>query len=157
MNAIRMLGRRITLLRAYLNSLPPSYLSDPALPLNPSTTAEHPLPINHTILRSISATLSRINILSPPDTAAFTLESQQESSDVQLIALLSSITNSVSTAKEFGKKSQIVYHARQQGRTSTPKMSFNQGIMNPQEDPMLEAIGGGFHGFQTPGERWWTA
>jgi COP9 signalosome complex subunit 6 len=111
-----MLSRRISLLRTYLASLPPSYLSDPSLPPTATPTDKNPLPINHSILRSISATLSRINILAPPDTPAFTLESQQESSDVQLIALLSAITNSASTAKEYGRKSYIVDHGRSSGK-----------------------------------------
>jgi len=116
MNAIRMLSRRIQLLRTYLNTLPPSYLSDPSLPLAPAVDAQNQLPLNHSILRSISATLSRINILAPPDADAFTLESQQEASDVQLVNLLSSITNSVSAAKELGRKSHIVEHAKSQGK-----------------------------------------
>lgn len=116
MNAIRMLGRRIALLRAYLNSLPPSYLSDASLPINPTLDEQHSLPLNHPILRSISAMLARINILAPPDAAAFTLESQQEASDVQLVNLLASITNSVSAAKEFGRKSSIVEHGKNQGK-----------------------------------------
>jgi COP9 signalosome complex subunit 6 len=117
MNAIRMLSRRIQLLRTYLDTLPRSYLSDPSLSLNPPTDAQqHQLPLNHSILRSISATLARINILAPPDSEAFTLESQQEASDVQLVNLLSSITNSVSAAKEFGRKSHIVEHAKNQGK-----------------------------------------
>ncbi|KAF2027608.1 hypothetical protein EK21DRAFT_30454, partial [Setomelanomma holmii] len=116
MNAIRMLSRRIQLLRTYLVSLPPSYLSDPSLPLNPAPDPQHPLPLNHSILRSISATLARINILTPPDAEAFTLESQQEASDVQLVNLLSSITNSVSAAKELGRKSYIVEHGKNQNK-----------------------------------------
>lgn len=111
-----MLSRRIALLRAYLNSLPPSYLSDASLPINPTPDEQHPLPLNHSILRSISAMLARINILAPPDSATFSLESQQEASDVQLVNLLSSITNSVSAAKEFGRKSSIVEHAKNQGK-----------------------------------------
>jgi COP9 signalosome complex subunit 6 len=111
-----MLSRRISLLRAYLSSLPPSYLSDASLPFDTPSSPDQSLPLNHSILRSISAMLSRINILAPPDSEAFTLESQQEASDVQLIALLSSITNSVSTAKELGRKSHLVEHAKQQGR-----------------------------------------
>jgi COP9 signalosome complex subunit 6 len=111
-----MLSRRIQLLRTYLDTLPPSYLSDPSLPLNPTTDAQHSLPLNHSILRSISATLARINILAPPDSDAFTLESQQEASDVQLVNLLSSITNSVSAAKELGRKSYIVEHGKNQGK-----------------------------------------
>ncbi|KAJ4298310.1 hypothetical protein N0V90_006210 [Kalmusia sp. IMI 367209] len=116
MNAIRMLSRRISLLRTYLASLTPSYLSDPSLPIDPSPTDGHPLPLNHSILRSVSAMLARINILAPPDVGAFILESQQEASDVQLVQLLSSITNSVSAAKDLGKKSQIVENGKSQSR-----------------------------------------
>lgn len=116
MNAIRMLSRRILLLRAYLDALPPSYLSDSSLPPSNSADTQHPLPLDHSILRSISAMLARINVLAPPDAAAFNLESQQEASDVQLINLLSSITNSVSAAKDLGKKSAIVEHSKNQGK-----------------------------------------
>lgn len=125
-----MLSRRIQLLRTYLNSLPPSYLSDPSLPVNPSLDASTQLPLNHSILRSISATLARINILAPPDSEAFTLESQQEASDVQLINLLSSITNSVSAAKELGRKSNIVEHGKHQGKN---RMGMGMGLMGGYE------------------------
>lgn len=117
MNAIRMLSRRISLLRVYLDTLPPSYLSDPSLPVNPASDAQHPLPLNHSILRSVSAVLARTNILAPPDSDAFNLESQQEASDVQLVNLLSSITNSVSAAKDLGRKSSIVEHGKNQGKS----------------------------------------
>ncbi|KAF2125993.1 hypothetical protein P153DRAFT_346762 [Dothidotthia symphoricarpi CBS 119687] len=126
-NAIRMLSRRISLLRAYLSSLPPSYLSDPTLPLSPSPDATHPLPLNHSILRSVSATLARLNILAPPDSVAFTLESQQEASDVQLVNLLSSITNSVSAARDLGRKSSIVEYAKQQNRIRTQPIGMSGG------------------------------
>ncbi|KAF2678194.1 hypothetical protein K458DRAFT_377246 [Lentithecium fluviatile CBS 122367] len=122
MNAIRMLSRRISLIRAYLASLPPSYLTDSSLPLNPVPSADHPLPLNHSILRSISAMLSRINILAPPDAESFTLESRHEASDVQLVQLLSSITNSVSAAKDLGRKSQVVENSKSQGRRNMGPM-----------------------------------
>jgi COP9 signalosome complex subunit 6 len=151
MNAIRMLSRRIRLLRTYLDTLPPSYLSNASLPVNPTTDAQHQLPLNHSILRSISATLARINILAPPDSDAFTLESQQEASDVQLVHLLSSITNSVSAAKEFGRKSHIVEHAKNQSRSR-----MNMGMMGsygndgPGGNFFNTVMGGGGGG----GERW---
>jgi COP9 signalosome complex subunit 6 len=104
------------LLRAYLNSLPASYLSDPSLSVNATPDEQHPLPLDHSILRSVSAMLARLNILGPPDSAAFTLESQQEASDVQLVNLLSSITNSVSLARDLGRKSSIVEHGKTQGK-----------------------------------------
>ena len=132
-NAIRMLSRRISLLRTYLASIPPSYLSDPSLSMSPATDSTHPLPLNHSILRSISAMLARINILAPPDAEAFTLESQQEASDVQLVQLLSSITNSLSAAKDLGKKSQIVENGKAQSRRGMGGMG---ALMN-------ESYGGG--------------
>jgi COP9 signalosome complex subunit 6 len=128
MNAIRMLSRRIALLRAYLDTLPPSYLSDASLPVNSAPDAQQTLPLNHSILRSVSAMLARINILAPPDLAAFTLESQQEASDVQLVNLLSSITNSVSVAKDLGRKSSIVEHAKSQGKNRMGVMGGYGGV-----------------------------
>lgn len=142
MNAIRMLSRRIQLLRTYLDTLPPSYLSDPSLPVSPAADAQSQLPLNHSILRSISATLARINILAPPDSEAFTLESQQEASDVQLVNLLSSITNSVSAAKEFGRKSHIVEQAK---NTSRSRMNMMGGYGNdgPGGNFFNTVMGGG--------------
>ncbi|KAF2270144.1 hypothetical protein CC78DRAFT_452155 [Lojkania enalia] len=153
-NAIRMLSRRIYLLRAYLASLPPSYLSDPSLPLSPSPDTSHPLPLNHPILRSISAMLSRINILAPPGATAFTLESHQESSDVQLITLLSSITNSVSAAKDFGRKSYIVENAKHQGRKGGIGMLMGDSAYGASG--IVEGVmgGGGNGGRGFANERW---
>jgi COP9 signalosome complex subunit 6 len=124
-----MLGRRISLLRTYLDTLPPSYLTDPTIPVKPSPTADQSLLPNHSILRSISATLARINILSPPDTTAFTLESQQEASDVQLIALLSAMTNSIAAAKTFGATSYAVETLKSGGH-KPPFPSRHPGSIN---------------------------
>lgn len=116
-NAIKMLSRRISLLRAYLASLPPTYLSDPSLPLaNPPATGPSTLPLNHPILRSISALLARLPILAPSDAPAFARESLEEQSDVQLVALLASITGSVQAAKEAGRKHAVVDNTRYQGK-----------------------------------------
>ena len=151
MNAIRMLSRRIALLRAYLDALPSSYLSDPSLPLSAASDAQHPLPLDHTILRSISATLARLNILAPPDSTAFTLESQQEASDVQLVNLLASITNSVSSAKELGRKSQIVENAKNQGKSRMGNMMG--GYSGPPEGNFFD-VGGAGGAMRVGSERW---
>ncbi|KAL1655741.1 hypothetical protein SLS61_001765 [Didymella pomorum] len=151
MNAVRMLGRRVALLRAYLGALPPSYLSDPSIPQTAAADAQGPLPLDHTILRSISATLARLNILAPPDSEAFTLESQQEASDVQLVNLLASITNSVSSAKELGRKSHIVENAKSQGKSRMGNMMGGYG--GPPEGNFFD-MGGGAGGMRAGGERW---
>ncbi|KAF2448208.1 hypothetical protein P171DRAFT_380766 [Karstenula rhodostoma CBS 690.94] len=153
-NAIRMLGRRISLLRTYLASLPPSYLSDPSLTLDPTPSNDHPLPLNHSILRSVSAMLARINILAPPDVEAFTLESQQEASDVQLVQLLSSITNSVSAARDLGKKSQIVESGKSQSRRGAGGMGSIMGGGYEGGGQYFDTIMGGGTSRQFSADRW---
>lgn len=149
-NAIRMLSRRISLLRTYLASLPPSYLSDPSIPVNCGPDNEHPLPLNHSILRSVSAMLARINILAPPDVQAFTLESQQEASDVQLVQLLSSITTSVSVAKDLGKKSQIVETGKSQLRRGAGGMGGMGGNFDAGGGQYFDTV----MGLGGPSQRW---
>ncbi|KAF9737733.1 hypothetical protein PMIN06_002353 [Paraphaeosphaeria minitans] len=154
MNAIRMLSRRISLLRTYLASLPPSYISDPALSRDPPPSNDHPLPLNHSILRSVSAMLARINILAPPDVEAFTLESQQEASDVQLVQLLSSITNSVSAARDLGKKSQIVETGKSQSRRGVGGMSSMMGGGYEGGGQYFDTIMGGGASRQFRADQW---
>ncbi|TIA31122.1 hypothetical protein D6C83_07098 [Aureobasidium pullulans] len=62
-NAIKMLHQRINLIRAYLAELPPSYLTDASLTVGVSDP-----PLNHQLLRSISAMLARLPLLAPPTT-----------------------------------------------------------------------------------------
>ena len=95
-----MLQTRLNLLAAYLKSLPQSYLTDPSIPLDPANAAN----LNQPILRSISALLARLPLLTPPDTVSFQRESNQAASDVELITLLSSLTRSVQDARELGRK-----------------------------------------------------
>lgn len=153
-NAIRMLSRRISLLRTYLASLPPSYLSDSSLPLDPTPSSDHPLPLDHSILRSVSAMLARINILAPPDVEAFTLESHQEASDVQLVQLLSSITNSVSAARDLGKKSQIVENGKSQSRRGQGSMGSIMGGAYEGGGQYFDTIMGGGASRPFGAERW---
>ncbi|KAF1983057.1 hypothetical protein K402DRAFT_407181 [Aulographum hederae CBS 113979] len=119
-NALKMLHQRIALLHTYLKTLPPSYLTDPDL--SPTATADQPL--NHQVLRSISALLSRLPLLVPSDKTAFERELMEEKADVELIGLLSSITNSVQEAKELGRKHAIVESSKMSERR---KMSAHGG------------------------------
>ncbi|THY32362.1 hypothetical protein D6D00_01626 [Aureobasidium pullulans] len=121
-NAIKMLHQRINLIRAYLAELPPSYLTDASLPVGVSDP-----PLNHQLLRSISAMLARLPLLAPPTTqssasttipatgipqSSIATASNQEQSDVHLVSLLASITRSVAQAKEMGSKYSIVQKAK---------------------------------------------
>jgi len=112
-NAIKMLQSRLNLISSYLQSLPPSYLTDKSIPLDPSNKS-----LNQPILRSISALLARLPLLTPPDKDAFNRESLQTKSDVELITLLSSLTRTVNDAKELGRKLTVVENGKLASRRS---------------------------------------
>ncbi|CAF9916237.1 MAG: hypothetical protein ALECFALPRED_010571 [Alectoria fallacina] len=112
-NAVKMLHTRIQLLKAYLTSLPPSYLtaatdsppSDPTTPPADTPISE----LNHPLLRSILALLSRLPLLLPPEHhSTFRQETLAEKSDVELVSLLGSLGKSVKEAREMGRKFGIV-------------------------------------------------
>lgn len=112
-----MLHQRINLIKAYLTSLPPSYLSDSNISIASTPPADPSQPqINHSILRSIQALLTRLPLLVPADRQAFALESSQQKSDVALVELLGSMTQTLQDAREMGKKFYVVDSARMQGR-----------------------------------------
>lgn len=106
-NAIKMLQSRINLIAVYLQSLPPSYVSDNILEAAEKNDKKYS-PVNHSILRSIQALLTRLSLLIPADSAAFEHELLSEQNDVNLVSMLSTITNSIKDVREAGRKSAIV-------------------------------------------------
>ncbi|KAL9595346.1 MAG: hypothetical protein Q9219_006500 [cf. Caloplaca sp. 3 TL-2023] len=134
-NAVKMLHSRIQLLKAYLTSLPPSYLSsdNPSSPStitngtsktpnepSPPSSAPHQQPSpqqpNHSILRSIQALLNRLPLLVPADGAAFHQDSLAVKSDVSLVALLGDLTRGTKDLRELGRKFGTVDNARKRMR-----------------------------------------
>ncbi|KAI2469353.1 hypothetical protein F4781DRAFT_394490 [Annulohypoxylon bovei var. microspora] len=104
-NAIKMLQSRVNLLITYLERLPPSYLS-PNNAINLSE-AQYTTP-SHTILRSIQALVSRMSLLVPSDTQAYEQEMLSEANDVHLMELLDDVMESITEARDAGKKYGIV-------------------------------------------------
>jgi COP9 signalosome complex subunit 6 len=107
LNAIKMLHSRINLITAYLENLPPSYVAGNSA----SANKEH-VPVNHSIIRSIQALLNRLALLIPSDKVAFNQELLAEQNDVNLVALLSRITESIKEGRELGRKFAVVDNAR---------------------------------------------
>lgn len=120
-NAIKMLHQRINLIQTYLEQLPPSHLNDASL----SPTSDPSLQLNQPLLRNISSLLSRLPLLTPASSttpaahsdipapiSSLAAASAQETSDVQLVALLSALTRSISEAKDMGTKFSVVSKAR---------------------------------------------
>lgn len=112
-----MLHARIQLLKSYLTNLPPSYMSYPPQS-DPNATSESPVhtEINHPILRSIQALLSRLPLLLPDNKKAFRQERLAEKTDVQLINLLGTIGKSLKETREMGRKFSIVDQYRQSAK-----------------------------------------
>lgn len=102
-DAIKMLHARLNLIKQYLSTLPPSYLSDPTLPPAPG--------VNHVLLRQISSLLSRLPLLSPP--------SLSSTSDVELVTLLSTLTSTLAATRELNTKSTVVTRARTDKRMAS--------------------------------------
>jgi COP9 signalosome complex subunit 6 len=106
-NAIKMLHTRINLIATYLQNLPPSYISS-NVPEGVEPEEKKYTPVNHSILRSIQALLSRLSLLIPANSAAFEHELMSEQNDVSLVSLLSTITQSIKDVKETGRKFAVV-------------------------------------------------
>lgn len=128
LNSVRMLQSRLSLLSTYLNSLPPTNLSDPE-----SETALDPANLPH--IRNIKALITRLSLLTPhSDTAAPTLSTtsvpvtpvpaqsqidplthaqQAQTNDVNLSSLLALLGQDVQGLSELGRKFAMVEAAKQ--------------------------------------------
>ena len=120
-NAIKMLHARINLIAVYLQNLPPSYVSD-SVPEGVQEDAKKYMPVNHAVLRSIQALLSRLSLIIPADNAAFQQELMSEQNDVSLVSLLATMTQSIKDARDMGKK----YHVVDAGKNT--KNSLNRSL-----------------------------
>ncbi|KAK1071440.1 hypothetical protein LTR12_013034 [Friedmanniomyces endolithicus] len=138
-NAIRMLNDRINLIRSYLTTLPPSYLTDAT-----STTPPPRDATNHTLLRNVNSLLSRVPLLAPqspavalsnghevasatpssaapaslPPSSGIHAAGAKERQDVHLTALLAVLSRSVAEAQAMGSKFHIV--SREKDNKSRP-------------------------------------
>lgn len=106
-NAVKMLHSRINLIALYLQNLPPSYISNTVAEGVESNDKKY-TPVNHSVLRSIQALLSRLSLLIPADATAFEQELMSEKNDVNLVSLLGTITESIQDIRETGRKFSIV-------------------------------------------------
>lgn len=157
-NAIKMLHARINLLKSYLISLPPSYLtSSQNTPPTTSTDSTQPEAINHGLLRSISALLSRLPLLVPATSdalASYNSEMLSEKADVELVSLLATMGRSVKDAREMGRKFGIVNEAavRSKKAGNFGNGPFGgMGLAEPEDDG--SGFGGGRAGDLFSGKR----
>jgi COP9 signalosome complex subunit 6 len=118
-NAIKMLHSRIHLISTYMENLPPEFQQGQISATEASRTAEtdpQATTPSHTILRSIQALVSRLELIVPSDTEAFQQEMLREENDVNLVALLNEVMQSVQDARDVGKKYSVVESAKTHNR-----------------------------------------
>lgn len=113
-NAIKMLHSRISLLTAYLERLPPSFVDGGKTDAETMET-DNTTP-SLTVLRQIQALVSRLDLVIPSNEAAFENEMLHEANDVHLVELLNGIMQSVTQARDVGKKFSVVEAAKPANR-----------------------------------------
>lgn len=101
LNSVKMLQTRISLLRQFIQSLPPSYLSDQT-----SSVAPDPSHLPH--LRNIQALLTRLALLTPVESSSarqsLSAATQAQSNDVALASVLSLLGQDIQSLSELGRK-----------------------------------------------------
>ncbi|KAG5950875.1 hypothetical protein E4U53_004254 [Claviceps sorghi] len=117
-NALKMLHSRIRLLTTYLERLPPSLVTgQTGSPTSQDAEATQTTP-SHRILRQIRALVNRLNLVVPANKKDFEAEMEREANNVNLTNLLNSIMQSMSGARQVGKKFSIVEQRRSASRKS---------------------------------------
>ncbi|KIW96725.1 uncharacterized protein Z519_02116 [Cladophialophora bantiana CBS 173.52] len=114
LNGVKMLQSRLALLRKFIQSLPPSYISASGtngVPISLTPTSPDPSHLPH--LRHIHALLTRLSLLTPPTEATqhqrpLASASLAQSNDVSLVTLLSLLGQDIQALSELGRKSVTV-------------------------------------------------
>lgn len=132
-NAVRMLQSRISLIRKYLESLPPPTTSG----VPSSTPKNSHLESSPEILRSIAALLSRLPLIVPSssentetDTSKFNHDLLASRNDVNLVSLLNTLTQSIQSTRELGRKFGIVDAGRS-------RMNFQEKV---EREMMIQEV-----------------
>ncbi|EHK43440.1 uncharacterized protein TrAtP1_001303 [Trichoderma atroviride] len=120
-NAIKMLHSRIQLITAYLERLPPSFITGASQEESMDTDSNNTTP-SLNVIRQIQALISRLDLVIPSDKEAFEKEVQSETNNVNLVGLLNSIMQGVNQARDVGKKFHAIesskHAAARRGGTS---------------------------------------
>ncbi|QPH15992.1 hypothetical protein C2857_000531 [Epichloe festucae Fl1] len=107
-NAIKMLHCRIRLITTYLECLPPSYTNgQKRSPVTGRMDLDHISP-SLPILRQIRALINRLGLVVPFNVDDFQEEMRREANNANLTNLLNTVMQSISGAREVGKKFSIV-------------------------------------------------
>lgn len=121
LNAIRTLESRISLIKSYISSIS----SSPE-----GSRSESATQANHTILRDISSLLSNLSLLTPHEQSAFSAEALAQSNDVNLVALLGQLSQSINGMKEVGKRTAIVNNERRRRQEMGGRGRYEEDLLS---------------------------
>ncbi|POS82433.1 hypothetical protein EPUL_006053 [Erysiphe pulchra] len=126
MNAIKMLQARINMITVFLREI---HNSNDGNELDDQVNRS----AKHIVLRSIQALLSKLALLVPANTAGYKEELISEQNDVNLVSLLSAITESIKDVREVGMKHGVIessktVKARSNTQWSSPSQKGVSGV-----------------------------
>ncbi|KAK4163248.1 hypothetical protein QBC43DRAFT_68751 [Cladorrhinum sp. PSN259] len=115
-NALKMLKGRLNLIITYLARLPPTFTAgtettSQAAEVARASGGQYTVPVNN-ILRHINALVTNIELVTPAERNELQKEIMQETNDVNLIALVADLLNSVDEVREVGRKASVVEQYR---------------------------------------------
>lgn len=117
LNSVKMLQSRISLMRSFVQSLPPSYLTDQE---SAAIAPDSPDPAHLPHLRNIQALVTRLSLLTPVDSAASSQPlaeaAQSQANDVVTAKLLSLLGQDIQALNELGRKHATIEGVRNAGR-----------------------------------------
>ncbi len=133
-NAIKMMKSRVDLVVAYLQQLPPDFvtgkLSTPQADEQAKASGgQHTIPSNK-ILRQIQALVTNIELSTPAQQKTLQKEILKETNDVNLISLISALVSSVNNVRDVGKKFAVVEAARNQRSRQTLVLDSPMGPLD---------------------------
>ncbi|KAK3358630.1 hypothetical protein B0T24DRAFT_586503 [Lasiosphaeria ovina] len=135
-NAVKMMKSRVDLVVAYLEKLPPDFVSGrlntgDAAQVAQSSAGKYTAPSNN-ILRRINALVTNLGLASSEQRLKdMEKEVLKETNDVKLIALISDILSSAAEIREAGKRFAIVESAKVQ-RSRQSQTEQNMGMDYPR-------------------------
>ena len=135
LNSVRMLQSRLEVISKFMQSLPPSYLSDSTL-----HNASDPAALPH--LRNIQALVTRLALLTPrtgnTSTAdgddALKMAAQAQSNDASLSSLLATISQDLQGLGEMGRKFSAVEAGKAQKNKNKDRYGGSVSFVGEEVD-----------------------
>ncbi|KAL4980176.1 signalosome subunit 6 [Aspergillus desertorum] len=121
LNAIRTLESQISLIKSYVSSITLS---------SEEGQKESAVKRDHTILRDINSLLSNLSLLTPHEQSAFSAETLAQNNDVNLVALLGQLSQSVNWMREIGKRTVIVNSVRRSRKQMGGQSRYEDDILS---------------------------